>query len=177
MHKITLPGRTGWCAVKALTIKQPWAWAIATGHKLIENRTWPTGYRGPLAIHSGQSVDSDAIPMVRQLLIDLGVLGENEKVDQRDLLVTGAVLAVGEMVGVCSASVNGIHCDCGPWAAPGQHHWQITNVRTLAKPVPARGRLGLWDVTLARDPHPTERDLASAFATLAAAHQSPGEPR
>lgn len=36
--------------MKALSIKQPWAWMIAKGHKTIETRTWATKYRGDLLI-------------------------------------------------------------------------------------------------------------------------------
>ena len=35
----------------ALSVKQPWAWAIFHG-KGVENRTWATRHRGPLAIHA-----------------------------------------------------------------------------------------------------------------------------
>jgi hypothetical protein len=37
-------------ATRTLTVRQPWAWAIARGHKDIENRSWTTRYRGPIAI-------------------------------------------------------------------------------------------------------------------------------
>lgn len=36
--------------MKALSVRQPWAWHIAEGRKTIECRTWGTGYRGPLLI-------------------------------------------------------------------------------------------------------------------------------
>jgi activating signal cointegrator 1 len=39
--------------LKAITISQPYASKIAIGEKWIENRTWPTRYRGTLAIHAG----------------------------------------------------------------------------------------------------------------------------
>ena len=38
----------------ALTIHQPWAWAIMAGIKRVENRTWRTSHRGPLVIHAGK---------------------------------------------------------------------------------------------------------------------------
>ncbi len=38
--------------MKALTVRQPWAWALMEGGKDIENRKWATTYRGPLAIHA-----------------------------------------------------------------------------------------------------------------------------
>ena len=37
---------------RVLSIRQPWAWAIAAGHKKVENRSWTTGYRGPVYIHA-----------------------------------------------------------------------------------------------------------------------------
>lgn len=45
--------RTLSSVAKALSIKQPWAWAIIEGFKDVENRSWPTSYRGPLFIHAG----------------------------------------------------------------------------------------------------------------------------
>jgi hypothetical protein len=38
--------------MKALSIRQPWAWLILHGGKDIENREWPTMYRGPFWIHA-----------------------------------------------------------------------------------------------------------------------------
>lgn len=61
--------------MKALSIRQPWAWLIVNGHKPVENRTWPTGHRGDLLIHAGQVFDSEGLdgvlarfPELRQLL-------------------------------------------------------------------------------------------------------------
>ncbi|HZR35695.1 MAG TPA: ASCH domain-containing protein [Nevskia sp.] len=41
--------------MKALSILQPWAWAIAQGYKDVENRRWPTKYRGWFLIHAGKT--------------------------------------------------------------------------------------------------------------------------
>ena len=38
--------------MKALTLYQPYATAIALGLKKYETRSWATSYRGPLAIHT-----------------------------------------------------------------------------------------------------------------------------
>lgn len=38
--------------MKAIVIRQPWAWLIVNGFKDIENRTWGTRYRGPLLIQA-----------------------------------------------------------------------------------------------------------------------------
>lgn len=38
--------------LKALSIRQPWAWLIVHGHKDIENRSWNTSFRGEFLIHA-----------------------------------------------------------------------------------------------------------------------------
>lgn len=43
----------------ALSIKQPWAWLIASGIKQVENRTWKTNVRGKFLIHAGKTFDWD----------------------------------------------------------------------------------------------------------------------
>jgi hypothetical protein len=43
--------------MKALSIKQPWAWMIANGQKTIETRTRRTHYRGPLLICASLKAD------------------------------------------------------------------------------------------------------------------------
>lgn len=42
--------------MKALTVQQPWAWAIVEGGKDVENRTQVWSYRGSLAIHAGARI-------------------------------------------------------------------------------------------------------------------------
>lgn len=40
----------------ALSIRQPWAWLIVNGHKDIENREWPTRFRGHFLVHAGKGM-------------------------------------------------------------------------------------------------------------------------
>lgn len=40
---------------KAISIKQPWSFLIASGIKDIENRTWKTKFRGRVLIHAGKA--------------------------------------------------------------------------------------------------------------------------
>lgn len=42
--------------IPALSIRQPWAWLIVNGHKDIENRDWPTNFRGELLVHAGKTM-------------------------------------------------------------------------------------------------------------------------
>jgi len=43
--------------MKALSIRQPWAWLIVNGFKDIENRTWRTHKVGTILIHAAKKVD------------------------------------------------------------------------------------------------------------------------
>jgi ASCH domain len=43
--------------MKIISIRQPWAGLIVSGLKDVENRTWPTRYRGPILIHASQRPD------------------------------------------------------------------------------------------------------------------------
>jgi hypothetical protein len=38
---------------------------------------------------------------------------------------------------------------CSPWADEDVRHVQVTDPRPLTRPVPCRGRLGLWEVPTA----------------------------
>lgn len=42
--------------MKALSIRQPWAYAILHLGKPVENRTWHTRYRGPIYLHASGSL-------------------------------------------------------------------------------------------------------------------------
>jgi hypothetical protein len=46
--------------VKILSIRPPWAYLITRGSKNIENRSWPTKYRGPVLIHASLNIDRNA---------------------------------------------------------------------------------------------------------------------
>jgi hypothetical protein len=132
--------------VKSLTVVQPWTWAIMRG-KPIENRTWTTSYRGTIALHAGKSWDpaGQGSPLVRSAWLAAGNAAGITK--RHPDIVLGAVVAVADLVDICSASMRQFipsSCNCGPWAAAGQHHWKLADVRPLAEPVECRGALGLW---------------------------------
>lgn len=110
-------------AVKALSIRQPWADAIVHGTKRVENRTWATRYRGPVLIHASTVRDP------------------HTTVDGPWPDVRSAILALARITG-CHHSDDG-RC-CGPWGDKGAYHWTLADVVPLPEPVPCKGRLGLW---------------------------------
>lgn len=123
--------------MKALTVKQPWAWAIAAGHKPIENRVQRWSYRGPLAIHAGLSTDPFGIRWMQANVPDL---------ERPSLYDRGYVLAVVDLVGVHWSRPG---CCDTVWAetAPGIAHLELERPRRLLYPIAAVGRLGLWTVS------------------------------
>jgi hypothetical protein len=64
----------------ALSIRQPWAWAIVNGHKNIENRAW-TGpsrkldreFRGFFAVHASVGMTRHEYAFAMQYMAKLGV--------------------------------------------------------------------------------------------------------
>jgi len=45
--------------IKALSVRQPWAWMIIHAGKDIENRTWPTKFRGRFLVHASKKMTQD----------------------------------------------------------------------------------------------------------------------
>ncbi len=58
--------------MKALSIRQPWAWCILHG-KPVENRTWWTPYTGPLLIHAAKGMTLAEYKECRNFAASLGL--------------------------------------------------------------------------------------------------------
>ena len=113
--------------MKAITIHQPWAWAVATGRKTVENRTWSTNYRGPLAIHAGIS---------KQSLHHARVFP-----DIPQHLVYGALIAVVTLVDCVPVNAlrgSELKFVEGPWC------WMLQSP-ILIEPYYCAGYQGLWN--------------------------------
>lgn len=139
--------------LRGLTVRQPWAWAIAAGGKDVENRTWTTRWRGRLLIHAGTALDEWGHHEQRVLAAWQALHGR--PLDYRTLaqLPRAAVVATADLVDVHPASGA---CCLSPWGQRWQddtaerggiHHWVLADVHQLPEPIPARGRQGLWHPT------------------------------
>lgn len=131
--------------MKALTVQQPWAWAIAYGGKNPELRSRATSYRGPLAIHAGARWSTRGATDARVLDAWTTWLRMDRPI-RRELLERRAVIAVAELVDCHPAA----HC-CPPWGddtydGKSVHHLTLADVRPLAEPARCQGALGLWTV-------------------------------
>lgn len=138
--------------MRALSLTRPWTWLVLHGGKDIENRSWPTRYRGPLVIHGAMSKDVESTTPFLNLLTPTAASALDQALADGSVMDLG-LLGVVDVVGCCTSWVDGglVHCACSGWAMPGQAHWQLANPRPFRKPIPARGALGLWPLT--RDQH------------------------
>jgi activating signal cointegrator 1 len=121
--------------MKTLTVHQPYAHLIAIGIKHIENRSWPTAHRGPLAIHAAKV----AHPLDADTRADLARLGIIIPVD----LKHGAIIAIVNVVECIEIDdlPDSLAADpfaFGPWC------WILADARLVA-PISCRGKLGLWN--------------------------------
>ncbi len=77
--------------MKAISINGPWWWYIMQGVKPVENRSWASGYRGPLLIQVSQNIREseriDAMEMARQAGWKGGVPSPADLQDARGMIV------------------------------------------------------------------------------------------
>lgn len=128
--------------MRALTLREPWASLVLEGVKTIETRSWATRYRGELLIHAGCSRvprgDAHAAELMALLTGPLHcgmIVARCELVD---------CVRIDEDYARELARREPVNYICGDFT-PGRYAWVLGDVRTLERPVPARGRLGLWN--------------------------------
>ena len=120
------------------------------------------------------ALDLDGVFQVAAALRNNGVVHKDipiylviPEIVEHDLLPTSAVIATAELAGchrivlhggrgLSSASPGWLETDhgiyeptdqelfFGDWA-PGRYAWEITNIKLLDTPVPAKGKQGLWN--------------------------------
>ena len=125
--------------LKALTIRAPWAWAIAQGWKRVENRSWATNFRGRIAIHSAVSKESDADAAAT--FAALGIEPPSE-------FVRGAIIGTVELVDILPLDeflrrFGDDRFDRG--FALGPLCWVLREPR-LCVPTSCSGNFQLWNV-------------------------------
>lgn len=138
--------------MKAISIRQPWAWLIVNGYKDIENRSWRTKYRGPVLIHASQGVKS--IEYVRASnLIHHKLLGHGIPLPPIDQLQTGGIVGIATITDCVEESDS-------PWFF-GEKGFVLANAKTLPF-IPMKGKLSFFETGIelllvsSADPEPPE---------------------
>jgi hypothetical protein len=123
----------------ALSIRQPWAWAILAGIKNVENRSWTTNYRGRVAIHASltcKSADFDSALMYMRGRVPIGT-----ELPDLDDLSRGGVIGVATLVEVHEPWPETER----PWHEDPCYGWRLTDP-VPCDFVPWTGKLRLFDV-------------------------------
>jgi hypothetical protein len=124
--------------VKALSIRQPWAWAILHVGKRVENRgwTWAPTWRGWFLLHAAKGCTRDEYEDAMDDVIDIRPDIAPPRLASLD---RGAIVGRARLVAAHHASAS-------PWAIPGALHLILADVEALATPIPFKGALGFFGV-------------------------------
>jgi hypothetical protein len=120
--------------MKALSIRQPWAWLIVNGGKDIENRDWYTGFRGRFLIHASKGMTRDEYASA----VD-DALGIDDRIDipAFDALERGGIIGSANLVSVVSNSPSLWFC--------GRYGFELRDVLPCEFR-PYKGALGFFEV-------------------------------
>lgn len=119
----------------AVSVRQPWAWAIVAGFKDIENRTTfainkgRLDLRGPICVHASKGMTRDEYDSARDFMAALAV----ECPPAADL-VRGAIIGAVEVVDCVRKSDS-------PWFV-GPRGLVLRNPVRFGLPIPCVGQLG-----------------------------------
>lgn len=120
---------------RALSVRQPWAWAIMCGGKDIENRSWRAinrglQVRGTIAVHAAKGMTRAEYRDTAAFMASIGVTCPLARDLQR-----GAVIGTVDVVDVVSEHAS-------PWFQ-GPRGLVLSNPCSFAA-IPVRGQLGYF---------------------------------
>lgn len=135
----------------AISIRQPWAWLIVHGHKIIETRSWCPHYdlhNERIAIHAGKQLACDS------MLYHLRKWAIKEEVELPGsrVLVRGAVIGSVELSMVREYTDSemffgdaDLHLCSNPGLfEPTRFGWELTAPEIEPNPYEIKGRLGFF---------------------------------
>ena len=130
--------------MKAISLWQPWASAVAIGAKNYETRSWRTSFRGTLAIHAAKKRS----PAGKVFFTQHHAVFARAGIHYFEDLSFGCVLLtcqLGDCVAteVLRGSISDTELAFGDYS-DGRFAWRLVDVQRLATPVPARGAQGFW---------------------------------
>lgn len=124
-------------SLRALSVRQPWASAIITGAKDIENRSWPPP---AAAIGHWVAIHASALKPSRSVLEKFrSIVGPRHPLAKTDEWPRAQIIGLALIGEPVTRSRS-------PWFNEGSIGWTIERTFTLPRPVPIMGTLGLWRV-------------------------------
>ena len=142
----------------ALSIRQPWASLILKTGKDVENRNWPTRYRGRILIHAAKGMTraayEDAIEFAHCAIPAGRTGGTSHTTTLRELGFAFEDLQRGGIIGSVEI-VDCVKVCASPWFV-GEFGFLLRDPRPIPF-TPWKGQLGFFDVpeaALAATPQP-----------------------
>jgi len=126
--------------MKALSVRQCWAWAIVQGYKLVENRTWATEYRGLIAIHA--SLSNEDMASSSHVLREHGIVHPADP-------PRGCIVGTVRLKGICRRKelpALGLVAPEYSNFATGPYCWILDTPRILVSPIELQGRQRLFKI-------------------------------
>ncbi len=130
--------------MKVLSLIQPWATLIVLGEKKIETRSWrPKNFSGELYIHASKKLDKKVCEQepFKSILAKHGYNAHN--------------LPIGAIIGKCNvlyySSTEELRHDISEQEnafgdySDNRYGWTVDNPILFANPIPAKGKLNIWD--------------------------------
>ncbi len=135
--------------MKALSLRQPWAWLVATGIKDVENRTWRTTFRGRFYIHAGKSSEIKVQGLGDDWIIQRLASGDvtrywNARLDR------GAIIGEATLVDCQFRFPDENDNLYSRWSEPGLYGFIIADPKLYAEPIPWRGALNFFEPNIER---------------------------
>lgn len=115
--------------MKALSIRQPWAWLIVNGYKDIENREWKTNFRGRFLVHAGWIFDQAGYEKIQS--------ATEIRIPEPDEFDRGGIVEAVDIIDCVTESDS-------PWFE-GKYGFVLKNPAVLPF-VQLRGQKGFFDV-------------------------------
>jgi hypothetical protein len=139
VHKVTCKNSNSNLPALALSVRQPWAWAIIHGGKDIENRSWQAvnrglAQRGRIAIHASKGMTRDEYEDAREFMLDRC----NVTCPPAAELIRGGIIGSVEVVDVVLESES-------PWVIGRPARGLVLrDPQAVGTVIPALGALGYF---------------------------------
>ncbi len=145
--------------VKCVSMKNPWGMLVALNEKGFETRSWTTAYRGPLYIHISSRYDR----VDRMLETEKYFYQALYPFRLHDNLIEycGLIVARVELTDILHIREDGLYSMGRDYKkvlplpigkerafgdySPGRYAWKFDNIRCLQTPIPAKGKLSIWE--------------------------------
>jgi hypothetical protein len=125
--------------MKALSVRQPWAWLICVGYKDIENRDWSDNFRGRIYIQAGMKIDVHANSNSERSMLDK--LTPQQRDEYRNARFhRGAIIGEVDIVDCVKESNS-------PWFT-GRYGFVLANPSLYKEPIPCKGKLRFFKLDI-----------------------------